>query len=88
LIEANNKLKGNEKIRLNELIEKINMTQDEVQEVRELFLKAEVIDHSKKLANTYYKEAQIALEKLKPVIHNSELEFFKNLLKFVLERKF
>ena len=61
------------------------MTQDEVQEVRELFLKADVINRSKKLANTYYKEAQIALEKLKPVIHNSELEFYENLLKFVLE---
>ena len=88
LIEANNMLKGNDKIRLNELIESINMTQDEVQEVRELFLKAEVIDRSKKLADTYYQEAQTALEKLKPVIHNSELEFYENLLKFVLERKF
>ena len=88
LIEANNMLKGNEKIRLNELIESINMTQDEVQEVRELFLKAEVINNSKKLADTYYKEAQVALEKLKPLIHNSELEFYENLLKFVLERKF
>ena len=56
--------------------------------IKELFLKADVINYSKKLADSYYKKAQIALDKLKLVIHKSELEFYENLLNFVVERKF
>lgn len=88
LIEAYNKLDSNEKARLNELIENPNITDNNVQEVKELFLKADVINYSKKLADSYYKKAQIALDKLKLVIHKSELEFYENLLNFVVERKF
>ncbi len=88
LIEAYNKLDSNEKARLNELIENPNITDNNVQEVKELFLKADVINYSKKLADSYYKKAQIALNKLKLVIRKSELEFYENLLNFVVERKF
>jgi geranylgeranyl diphosphate synthase type I len=88
LIEAYDKLDGNDKVHLSKLIGKTDITEDEVQEVKDLFLKVDAINNSKKLANFYYREAQVALDKLKPAIHESELEFFENLLKFVAERKF
>ena len=51
-------------------------------------MKADVINICKELATKYYEEARDALEKLNPVVNDSEMEFFENLLKFVLERKF
>jgi len=88
LISAYNNLKNNDVTRLNQLIDKQDITDEEVFEVKELFQKADVINSSKKLANKYYQEAKTSLEKLKPLINNSELEFFEDLLNFVLNRKF
>ena len=88
LIEAMNNLDAKKKEYLVNLLSKTEMSEGEVKEVRDLFKEADVISSCKKLASKYYEEASDALEKLKPVVNESEIEFFENLLKFVLERKF
>jgi len=88
LIESLNKLEKNKKKQLEKLIEKPEMSDDDVQQVKELFQEADAIKFCKDLANNYYSEAKSALEDLKPVIKQSEAEFFESLLKFVAERKF
>ena len=88
LIEAMNNLDIKKKDCLVDLISKSEMSDEEVKEVRDLFIEADAINSCKKLASKYYEEASDALEKMKPVVNESELEFFENLLKFVLERKF
>jgi geranylgeranyl diphosphate synthase type I len=88
LIEAMNNLDTKKKEHLVNLMSKSEMSEEEVKEVRELFTEADAINSCKKLASKYYQEAEDALEKLKPVVNESEIEFFENLLKFVLERKF
>ncbi len=88
LIGARNTLKGAELTRLNELIENQEMTDFDVQEVRELFKSADVINSSKHLALKYYEGAKAALNELKLVIKESELEFFDDLLNFVYDRTF
>ena len=88
LIEAYNKLEAKDAERLNELIGKNDMTDDDVQEVKELFMKVDVVKSCKTLADKYFQEAKTSLDNLKPVINQSELEFFDNLLVFVVERKF
>ncbi len=88
LIEAYNKLENKKKSRLNELIEKQDMTNNNVQEVKELFVEADVVNSCKILANSFLQEAKSSLNKLKPVINQSDLEFFNSLLNFVVERRF
>jgi len=88
LIEAMNNLDIKKKDCLVDLISKSEMSDEEVKEVRDLFIEADAINSCKKLASKYYEEASDALEKMKPVVNESELEFLENLLKFVLERKF
>jgi len=88
LVEAMKNLDVKKKECLAGLISKSEMSDEEVKEVRDLFIEADAINSCKKLASKYYEEASGALEKLKPVVNESELEFFENLLKFVLERKF
>jgi geranylgeranyl diphosphate synthase type I len=88
LIEALNNLDAKKKDYLVNLISKSEIDDEEVEEVRKLFMEADVINSCKKLASKYYREAEDALEKLKPIVNESEVEFFENLLKFVLERKF
>ena len=88
LIHAYNKLEDQDAENLNHLIENPNITDEEVQKVKDLFLKADVINLSRALANSFYEEAKISLEKLAPVINNSEFEFFEDLLNFVTNRKF
>lgn len=88
LIEALNKSSDLDKKRIIELIEKPEMSEAEVQEVRDLFQKADVINSCKDLANKYYEEAQNALDKLRLKINNSEMEFFEDLLQFVYNRSF
>jgi len=87
LIEAMNNLEVKKKERLVNLMSNSDMSDEEVKEVRELFMEADAINSCKKLASKYYQEAINALGKLKPVVNESEIEFFENLLKFVLERK-
>ncbi len=88
LLEAYEQLEERDRNRLDELIGKSNMKDVDVQEVKELFVKANVEKSCKSLADKYYQEAKSSLNKLKPVINQSELEFFENLLIFVAERKF
>ncbi len=88
LIEAMNSLDVKKRDQLVNLISNSRITDENVEEVKNLFMEADVINSCKKLATDYYQEVVHALEKLTPVIHDSEKEFFENLLKFVLERKF
>ena len=88
LIEAFNKLEKNKRKLLEKLIEKPDMTNEDVQQVKELFQEADAINSCRDLANNYYSEVKTSLENLKPVINQSEAEFFESLLKFVAERKF
>ena len=88
LIEAYNKLENKKKNRLNELIEKQDMTNNDVQEVKDLFVEADVENSCKTLANSFLQGAKTSLDKLKPVINQSELDFFESLLNFVAKRKF
>jgi geranylgeranyl diphosphate synthase type I len=88
LIDALNKLDNKEKDRLEKLIEKPELTNAEVQNVKDLFTKASVIQSCKVLANSYFQEARISLNNLKSEIKPSEMEFYEDLLKFVIERKF
>ncbi|MFX0071495.1 MAG: polyprenyl synthetase family protein, partial [Candidatus Hermodarchaeota archaeon] len=88
LVEAYNKLTGQKKEELMELMENPDMSAEDVQSVKDLYIDANVIESCKDLANKYFREAEVALNNLKPVINQSEREMFENLLKFVLERKF
>ena len=69
-------------------IESPEMTDSDVQEVRDLFQAADAVNSSKQLALKYYEEAKDALNEMKDVMNASELEFFEDLLNFVYERKF
>ncbi len=88
LIDAFNNLEKNEKTKLEKLIEKPDMTNNDVQDVKELFLKADSINSCKTLANSYFQSAILSLERLKNEITTSEMEFYSDLLKFVKERNF
>ncbi len=88
LIDARNKLQEEDKELLNRLIENSEMSDQDVNKVRELFLKADVSKSCKGLAESYFNEAKIALDKLKSEIKPGEFEFFEDLLNFVYNRKF
>ncbi|MHA1489568.1 MAG: polyprenyl synthetase family protein [Promethearchaeota archaeon] len=88
LIEAFNTLNDKKRAELHKLIKMPEITEIEVKEVKELFLEADVINSCKNLADTYYQEAKMSIDKLKGVINQSEVEFFEDLLNFVIERKF
>ncbi len=88
LIEALNKLGDDKKKILEDIIEKSEMEDEDVQEVKNLFLEANVVDSSKNLAISYFNEAKSALNKLTPIINKSESEFFEDLLNFVINRSF
>ena len=88
LIEAMNSLDVKKRDHLVNIISKSKISNEDVEEVRDLFMEADAINSCKNLASKYHQEAEVALEKLKPVVNESEIEFFENLLKFVLERKF
>jgi geranylgeranyl diphosphate synthase type I len=88
LITALNRLNKKDKSLLLEYIENPNITANEVNKVKALYQKADVVNICRSLANSYYNEAKNSLEQLKEVINNSEFEFFENLLNFVMERKF
>ena len=88
LIEAYNKLENKKRNRLNELFGKQDMTNNDVQEVKNLFVEADVENSCKTLANSFLQGANSVLDKLKPIINQSEADFFVSLLNFVAERKF
>ena len=88
LIEALNTSDDKDKNRILELIEKPEISGKDVKEVKQLFLKADSINSCKKIADVYYQEAITALDKLKSSINEAEIEFYINLLDFVLSRTF
>ncbi|MFW9785402.1 MAG: polyprenyl synthetase family protein [Candidatus Heimdallarchaeota archaeon] len=88
LIEALNTLEEKDKSNLQKLIENPNMSDYDVQRVKDLFLKADVINSCKNLAKSYFQEAKLSLENLKDDINNLEAEIFEDLLNFVMTRKF
>ncbi|MFX1525626.1 MAG: polyprenyl synthetase family protein [Promethearchaeota archaeon] len=88
LIEALKKSKEKDKDRILDLVEKPNMSDNDVKEVKQLFLKSDCVDSCKELANKYYQEAITALKKIQSSIHESETEFYINLLDFVISRSF
>jgi len=88
LIEALNKLEDDKKKILEEIVEKPEIEDEDVQEVKKLFLEADIVNSCKNLAISYFNEAKSALDKLTTIINKSESEFFKDLLNFVLNRTF
>jgi geranylgeranyl pyrophosphate synthase len=88
LIEALDKLSDLQKSKLLELIEKPEMNNSQVEEVKSLFKEANVEKTCKDLANDYYNEAKTSLNQLKSSINEEEFEFFDSLLNFVLKREF
>jgi len=88
LIDALEKLDYNKKERILDLIGNPDIKDEEIQEVKDLFLEAETVYSCKNLVNDYAKIARIQLDELIPNINQSEAEFFENLLKYVIERKF
>jgi geranylgeranyl pyrophosphate synthase len=88
LIEAYNRLSESEKKHLERLISSPDMSSDDVEEVKRLFLKADVVNSCKILAKKHYNEAKIALDHLKEDINKSEYDFFNDLLNFVYNRNF
>ena len=88
LIEALEKSDKNKRNRILQLIGNEDITLTEIEEVRDLFREVNAIDSCKELANKYNNLAKDELEKISPVINHSELEFYENLLKYVLEREF
>ncbi|MFX1308211.1 MAG: polyprenyl synthetase family protein [Promethearchaeota archaeon] len=88
LIDALNKLENKDKLKLEKLIENPVMTNNEVQNVKDLFIKSNVDKSCRELANSYFQEAKSFLNKLESVINHSEIEFFEDLLNFVLTRTF
>ena len=88
LITALNDLEDDKRDMLINLIENPNMTEEDVESVKILFKEADAVNMCRTLAQFYFQEAKDALDKLKQVINQEEAEVFKNLLDFVLKRKF
>ena len=81
-------LEGDRKRRLLDLIEKSDITENEIKEAKNLFKEAGAIEASKDLANKYYNEAKASLDKLSNFINDSEQEFYLDTLNFVINRNF
>jgi len=88
LIDALNKLEDKDVLKLEKLIENPDMTNDDVQNVKDLFIKANVENSCREFANSYFQEAKLSLDKLESTINHSEFDFFENLLNFVITRQF
>ena len=88
IIDALNKLEDTKRDKLESLIEKREMSDTDVIKVRELLIEADATSSCRDLANAYFQEAQRVLEVLEPVINKSEMEFYHNLLDFVVNRSF
>ncbi|MFX1496702.1 MAG: polyprenyl synthetase family protein [Promethearchaeota archaeon] len=88
LIEALNKLDSNKKSQLENIVNKSDISNEDVEIVKNLFIDADVINSSKKLAETYYQKAKLALDSLSDYINPQEFEFFDDLLNFVMNRTY
>ncbi|MFX0033105.1 MAG: polyprenyl synthetase family protein [Promethearchaeota archaeon] len=88
LIEALNTLDSKKKKKLESILNKVEINDNDVETVRNLFLEADVVNSSKKLAEKYYQKAKLALENLKDCINPPEFELFEDLLNFVMNRTY
>lgn len=89
LISAlNSSLDNPKKERLLDIIESPIITDQEVKEVRQLFIEAKAKEMSKELVEDYYNKTRAILDKLKPLINSEESEFFEDLLEFIIKRNF
>jgi geranylgeranyl pyrophosphate synthase len=88
LITALNGLSKNKQNKLLDLTENPNMSNEDVNEVKDLFLEADVVEKCKNLAKKYYDETIEIINELKPAMNPSEIEFFESLLSYLLERTF
>jgi geranylgeranyl diphosphate synthase type I len=88
LIHALASLNQQDTDRLQKILEKQNITEKEVDEIKSLFIKADTANACKRLAIKYYHEAKDALKELKNLMNDSEYELFGDLLDFVLNRNF
>jgi geranylgeranyl pyrophosphate synthase len=88
LVEALNNLEVDDRNLLNTLIKKTNISKSDVNTVKNLFLKADVITSCKEYSNKYYDEASNALKELSAIMNDSELELFTDLLDFVTKRDY
>jgi geranylgeranyl diphosphate synthase type I len=88
LITALNELEDIKKQKLHNLIEKSEMTVNDVEEVKDLFIEANAVEISKELAKKYFNNTKEILDKINPNINQNEAEFFDDLLNFVYIRDF
>ncbi|MHA1831899.1 MAG: polyprenyl synthetase family protein [Candidatus Helarchaeota archaeon] len=88
LIKALQNLDQNKRNELINLVGKNNITQDEINKVRELFKESDAINACMELVNKYKDLAKNQLEQIQQEINQSEFEFYENLLKYVSERSF
>ncbi len=88
LINALSDLEDQDKVRLLDLIQNPNISREQVEEVKQLFSKANATEKSKNLAQKYYDEAMDSLNFLKPYINENEYDVFVSLIKFVMKRNF
>ena len=88
LIFALASLNPQDKAQLQKLLEKQNINEKEVDEIKSLFIKADTANKCKNLAIKYYNEAKDALNELKSIMNEPEYELFGDLLDFVLNRNF
>ena len=88
LITSLDVLEEQKKQQLAQLIESPNMSENDVNEVKDLFKEADAPKICQRLADMYFRQAQNALEELGQFIYKDEIEFFHDLLKFVIERTF
>lgn len=88
LLSALENLDESKKTRLMRITEKSEISTEEVNDVKELFKEANVVNSCNEKAQAYYELAINNLDTLKHDINPPEMEFFKELLEFVKNRKF
>ncbi|MFW9770802.1 MAG: polyprenyl synthetase family protein [Promethearchaeota archaeon] len=86
LITALNNLDSNKQKKLRRILNKDEINNLDIEKVKNLFIEADVINSSKKLADNYYQKAKSALNNLKDHINPQEFELFDDLLSFVMNR--
>ncbi len=88
LLSAWERLAGSKKRLLKELTEKKEISIEDVNQVKELFKDANVVNACQEKAQYYYDLSLDELESMEKEMNSSETEFFKDLLAFVKNRKF
>lgn len=88
LIHALENLDSHKRERILGLVGNPNIKEEEVHEVKDLIVEAGAVDTCRNLVNEYAQFARNQLNEIFPIINQSEVEFFENLLKYVIERKF